>query len=211
MTDLPTNPSHYRTFLLYTGYVESSASAPLVISHHFSLKETRETWQEAWEAMFLHFKGVFDIAVRSFNGIAVEGFENVRDIRYCCAKVVEDKETTFCPKCGQNLGKYRQEDIDPELLEARAFDLIEHIKSCDANGLPHEVWDLFQANGWDVPGSLQPGIVSTIYEHAEKLLGNYEETKKHSFHWEGSEARGLDKKDFWDNVHFGRYEELTRG
>lgn len=207
---LSKKPSDYRTFLLYTGYVESNANAPLVVSHRFDLEEEEEeTWQAAWEKMFLHFRNIFTIAMKCHNGIAVEGFENQRDVRSCCRKLLDDKETTFCPKCGTNLNVFRKKDIDPDVLNEWAWDFIEHIKSTTANGFSYEISEIFYANGWSVSGEFPTGIVSTIYESAEKLLGDYEDTKENSVYWEGYERRGLgSKRTFWSNVCFGRYEDI---
>lgn len=208
MTELSKKPTDYRTFLLYTGYVESSANAPLIVSHNFDSEEEEETWQAAWEKMFLHFRSIFTIAMKCHNGIAVEGFEAQMDVSYCCRNLLDDKDTTYCPKCGTNLNKFRKKDIDPDVLNDRAWDFVEHIKSTTANGFNYELSEIFYANGWSVTGQLPTGIVSTVYESADKLLGDYEGTKKTSVYWEGAEGRGLGKNTFWSNVNFGRYEDI---
>jgi hypothetical protein len=207
--ELSRKPSDYRTFVLYTGYVESSSNGPLIVSHSFDVEEEEETWQAAWEKMFLHFKGIFTIAMKCHNGVAVEGFEDQRDISYCCRKVLDDKEIAYCAKCGTPLNQYREKDIDPDILNDRAWDFIDYIKGSTANSFNYELWQIFQANGWDCPGQIKGGLVSTIYESADKLLGDYEGTKEHSVYWEDYERRGLgEKRTFWTNVHFGRYEDL---
>lgn len=209
MTELSLKPSDYKTFLLYTGYVESSANAPLIVSHRHDVEQEEETWQAAWEKMFLHFRNIFSIVLKCHLGLEVEGFEDLRDVGYCCKDHLDNKESTFCPKCGTNLNKYRKKGIDPEELNSRAWEFIEHIKSTTALGFNYELSETFYANGWSVSGEFPTGIVSTVYESAEKLLGDYEGTKNNSHHWGASEAHGGKKKTFWGNVHFGRYEGIT--
>ncbi len=64
----PKDPNHYRTFLLYSGYVESQACSPIVISmsrnHGFAEQQTKE---EAQLVAFNSMRQVFLDVVKTIN------------------------------------------------------------------------------------------------------------------------------------------------
>jgi len=191
--NLPTDPNQYKTFLLYTGYVESNAACPVVISmsrdHQF--KEAA-TWKEAWEIAFFSMRDVFLKTLKQFHGFAEDGAVEPRD---CCKVALKKKRPPrFCEDCGTNL-----RDLDskrfPEDEDARkhlVYEVLSELHGATNDSWGGELWEFSDQRGWVIPGHMEPGVITIVHEHAERLLANYEQ-EKDTYLWNKDEQ-------FWGSV-----------
>lgn len=201
-------PTDFRYFVIYTGYVESLANAPLILSHNMKKRsdDRCKTWQEAWETMFNHVRGLFIESARLHRGLpsTIGETDALRSLEDCCRSAMENSENFFCSQCGTNLSPLRVTDLDADSSVELVTDFIAAVRDSDCIDLDQELCELGWANGWNIPGYLgdKPGLVSVISEYGENFLGDYDGLRNvHDFMWD-------EKKKFWHAVDIAEYTPL---
>lgn len=154
------NPNYYTTFLLYSGYVESQACSPVIVSmsraHRFAEQQTKE---EACLVAFNSMRKVFLDAVKLYHGFDGDKFVP----NYCCMSAKDvDK---FCPQCGANLKKTFPSE--KEEIQEMVWKTMEGLTSSNNDTWSGELWPKTDRAGWVIPGEILPGIISVVYENAE--------------------------------------------
>lgn len=180
----PTDPNKYNVFVFYTGYVESNAASPVVISmsrdHQFP---EAATWQEAWEMAFLSLQKVFLKALRHENNLDEDG-EMVP--KPCCAKALAKKKVPkFCDECGSNLASLSANTFpdDPEERQELVYEFLRRLKTSTYDSLGGDLWELTDNLGWVIPGHIDLGYVTFVHSESESLLANYHEEKE-TYKWD---------------------------
>lgn len=187
-----------RNFIIYTGYVESSSWGCLALRHSYGFESVEEALQHLGECILTGFK------------IEEENFYWAK-----CCRESQAKKIKFCDQCGQRVSF-------PELDIERLGRLIMDLQRSDMNGIPHEVWEMMDGNGWKLFGGpyMNSNTMANIViiqdngdrhiaqaafgrlfdetpEHAEFMKSNYKTTPKDWVRREFSIPKGM--KMFMDD------------
>lgn len=115
--------------MIYTGYVESSSWSALCFRHSVGFESAEEGLQHLGECIKL-------------------GIQESYEYTYfpkCCRESLE-KGLKYCGSCGQRTSN---DKLDVETLSQ----YILHMNGGNMNsGVPHEVWDMLDTNGWRLMG-----------------------------------------------------------
>lgn len=179
MTDLGYRASDYNSFVLYTGYAESTPLTALVFSYQGEPTELKLTKYEAWAESF-----------KSLSCAIKQYAEHEFGCKTCCKK--SPKGANYCSVCGKFLSgmESNNDDIHDTIISA-----LELLWSCENHQTPAE---LDCTNEWsliDHDPLCLPILRSYILYRAEDFITFFEDdiSRLKQHFW--NEDIG-----FWDNV-----------
>lgn len=202
--NLPKNANDYTSFMIYSGYVESSAISPLIISTEERLfpEEEFSDWEKAWETSFLSMRDAFLKIVRIHHGIPDDPNYFAYADR-CHMDLVDNLDYRYCHKCGTSLSAIRSkrgEQNDPYVWTDMVGELMRWLVAGTNDSTGYDLWETMGDHGWTLGGWAHlDGIATVIFEHGESFLANF-----------GTEHQYLTRKSngFWESVGLYRMKEI---